>query len=258
MRTLIIDDELEARETLCSALASFCPALDIVGTASNGREGLNLINLYRPELVLLDVEMPDMNGFEVLESLDEVDFALIFVTAYNEYAVKAFDFSAVDYLLKPVEPSRLIHAVERVKQRRDLFQAKEQYDLLLETVRSKDHTVPNKRVTFRTQEEIVFAELRDLIRIEADENCCSVYVLGLQKKVFIAKHLKFYERLFREIPFIFRVHRSHIVNLYYVKKFLREDGGYLLLTGHPDTQSYERVPISNRLRDEILRRLEEL
>lgn len=258
MRTIIIDDETESRAALGDALSLYCPKVDVVGQGTNGEHGLRLIRELQPELVFLDVEMPDLSGFEVLRSLGEVDFALIFVTAFNQYAVQAFDCSAVDYLLKPVDPARLVRAVEKVHERNHLQQLKAQYEVLWETIQSKNTLSLNNRITFSTQEEIIFVALKDLIRIEADQNCCSVYVEGYPRRIFIARHLKFYERLFEDVFFLFRVHRSHIINLHYVQKFLREDGGYVLVPNPDSPDGLIRIPVANRLRDTVIDRLQSL
>lgn len=258
IRTLIIDDEIEARTALATTLSQFCPLIEVIGQGFNGKSGLDLIKQLKPELVFLDVEMPDLSGFDLLHQLEKIDFAIIFITAFNQYAVRAFEFSAVDYLLKPIDPPRLIRAIEKVKVYQTNKQTKEQYKLLLEIMQSKKVASLDNRITFSTQEAVIFVMLKDLIRIEADQNCSSVFVKGLPKKIFIAKHLKAYERLFQDIPFLFRVHRSHIVNLYHVKKFLREDGGYLLVTSHNNNAKEERIPVSNRIRDDLLVRLNNL
>ncbi|MBL7793811.1 MAG: response regulator [Saprospiraceae bacterium] len=254
MKAIIIDDEKEARDALRDTLYNYCPTIEVMGFATNGREGLNLIQEHNPDIVFLDVEMPDLSGFDVLNSLERIHFALIFVTAYNEYAVRAFEFSAIDYLLKPIDPPRLIEAIEKVRERQRLFQLEEQYKLLSDIIQAKRPPLLNNRITFSTQEEIIFVTLKDLIRIEADQNFSSVYVLGLPKRILIAHHLKYYERLFADLPFFFRVHRGHIVNLFYVRKFIREDGGYLLVRDQ-QSQEYHKIPVANRQREELLKRL---
>lgn len=258
MRAIIIDDEVEAGDALRDSLQLYCPSIDIVGYGNNGKSGLELIRKIQPDLVFLDVEMPDLSGFEVLKTIGEINFALVFITAFNQYAIHAFEFSAIDYLLKPIDPPRLIEAIEKVQERHRLSQLEEQYTLLIEILQSKNPPSLNNRITFSTQEEIVFASLKDLIRIEAQHNCSSVFIKGLPKKITIAKHLKVYEQLFQNIPFMFRVHRGHIVNLYHVKKFIRKDGGYILVDSDQKEGKDIPIPVSNRQRDDLLERLARL
>jgi two-component system LytT family response regulator len=252
MTAVIIDDEKAARETLVNLVGQYCPALHIAGQASSGEEGLHLIQALKPDIVFLDIEMPGLNGFEVLQRLERMEFALIFVTAFNAYAERAFEFSALDFLPKPVDPMRLLRAVHKAGERQQQRTALGQYHLLLELIGMQglppalDH-----RIVFSTQTEIVFSWLRHIVHIRADGNSCWVKLFDQPKPLFIVKNIGEYERLFAPYAFLMRVHRSHLVNLVHVRKFLREECSLLLV-------EKEKVPVTPGKREDLLHRLHAL
>ncbi|MFN0213597.1 MAG: LytR/AlgR family response regulator transcription factor [Saprospiraceae bacterium] len=251
MNALIIDDEAQARDALSELLKTYCPGIHLAGTAENGVAGLERIDTLRPDIVFLDVEMPIMGGFEVLQNLEKIDFALVFVTAYNRYAVRAFEFSAVDFLLKPVEAARLIQAVYKASEQNRRQHTLEQYSLLLELVNQQGHPVTlDHRIVFAMQNEIVFSWLRNLIWIDADANMCYIKLADQDKTLHIARTIGDYEKQFEGYENLMRVHRSNIVNLLHVKKFLREDGVLLMTDGL-------KVPVAANKREEVLNRLKE-
>ncbi|MBV6442583.1 MAG: Transcriptional regulatory protein BtsR [Saprospiraceae bacterium] len=251
MTALIIDDEAGARDALAELVQLYCPGLKLVGTAVNGETGIELIRQKHPGIVFLDVEMPGMDGFEVLRRLGKTDFALIFVTAYNRHAVRAFEFSAVDFLLKPVEASRLIQAVHRASERHHEQNTLEQYQLLLELINQQGHSVAlDHRIVFSMQNEIVFSWLRNLIWIDADTNMCYVKIADYDKPLHIARTIGDYEKQFEGYDNLMRVHRSNIINLLHVKKFLREDSVLVMTDGL-------KVPVAANKREEVLKRLRE-
>lgn len=249
MSALIIDDEAQARDALASLLRIYCPGVELVGMAESGTAGLELIHLKNPGLVFLDIEMPDMDGFEVLRRLDKIDFALVFVTAYNRYAVRAFEFSAVDFLLKPVEAPRLIQAIHKASEQNRQQHTLEQYKLLLELVNQQENPVAlDHRIVFAMQNEIVFSWLRNLIWIDADTNMCYVKIADYDKPLHIARTIGDYEKQFEGYDNLMRVHRSNIINLVHVKKYLREDSVLVMTDGL-------KVPVAANKREEVLKRL---
>ena len=249
MTAIIIDDERQSRDALASLLQTYCHNTHLVGQAESGESGIELIRRLRPDLVFLDVEMPDMDGFEVLRRFDRVDFALVFITAYNRYAVRAFEFSAVDFLLKPVDAGRLTLAVHRAAESRLQQQTLEQYRVLLEHIHQQGNPVAlDHRIVFAMQNEIVFSWLRNLLWIDADANMCYIKLSDHDKTLHIARTIGDYEKQFEGCDSLMRVHRSNIVNLYHVKKYLREDGVLLMTDGL-------KVPVAANKREEVLRRL---
>lgn len=251
MKAIIIDDEKEARESLKALLHAHCRSVNVIGEAQDGLEGLDLIRRSNPELVFLDLEMPGMSGFELLETLGPVNFALIFVTAYNQYAIRAFDFSATGYLLKPVDKDKLQHAVMEARERLVHRNLKEHYEVLLEVLKSQNsQDNHNHRISFRNQEEVVFIHIDDLIRIEADGNISHIYAFGHPKRIVESKNIGQYEDMFQGNPDFRRVHRSHLVNTKHAKKFVRALSALIMPSpdGGPDAQ----VPVSPNRRDGLI------
>jgi len=249
MTAILIDDERQSRDALASLLKTYCHDIQMVGQAESGESGIELIRRLRPDLVFLDVEMSDMDGFEVVRRFDRVDFALVFVTAYNHYAVRAFEFSAIDFLLKPVDAGRLAQAVHRASESHRQHQTLEQYRVLLEHIHQQGNPVAlDQRIVFAMQNEIVFSWLRNLIWIDADTNMCYVKLADHDKTLHIARTIGDYEKQFEGYDTLMRVHRSNIVNLHHVKKYLREDGVLVMTDGF-------KVPVAANKREEVLRRL---
>jgi two-component system LytT family response regulator len=247
MNAIIIDDEKQAREALAALLETYCNDIVLVGEAENGEEGLELIRTAKPDLVFLDVEMPMLDGFGVLERLSNIDFALIFVTAFNQYAERAFEFSALDFLRKPVDIARLLKAVNKAASHKTNHTVAEQLRLLLERVGQQGNPVAtDHRVAFAMHDEIVFSWVRNVIWIEADTNMCWIKLADHEKRLYIAKNIGEYERLFEPYQDLKRVHRSFVAHRNHVKKYLREDGELLMSDG-------KSIPISSNKKEEIMR-----
>ncbi len=254
MNAIIIDDEPQAREMLAAHLRDFCPQVQLKGQAEDGRKGLELFRYTKPDLVFLDVEMPELDGFGFLNRIQPTQSAIIFVTAWQQYAERAFDFCALDFLRKPVEPTRLVQAVHRATERHLLLHTQGQYQMLLELIQHQSAAAADKRnhrIAFATQTEIVYSWMRNLVRVDADTNFSYVKLAEQQQPLHIARSIGEYERQFEDYPFLLRIHKSHLVNLYHVKKFLREDCVLLMTDGL-------KIPLSDAKRAETLRRLVEL
>ena len=240
--TIIIDDEPDAVDFISSIATEYCPDLDVVGKANNVREGVALINEIKPDLVFLDVEMPNGTGFELLTHFPEKTFDVIFITAFNHYAIQAIKFSAVDYLLKPININEFIEAVNKVvsKRRSGVLSGNENFDILLENLRTSHPT----RLVIPTSDGREYLNPKDIIRIEADRSYSWFFITG-RHKILVSRHLKEFQDLLNDRNF-FRPHNSHLINLDFVKKFIRHDGGYIEMTDG------SQIPISRNRKDLFL------
>lgn len=239
-KAVIIDDILKARDFLKRDLASFCPQVELVGEAEGVVTGLKVIKKLRPDIVFLDINMNDGSGFDILELLDEIQFKVIFTTASDEYAIKAFKFSAVDYLLKPIDVNELTKAVEKaIAQGKS--EGQEQVELLRDTVASSERM---EKIALHTAEKIHICELKDIIRCESSINYTTFFFED-GHKVLVTKTLKFYDHLLTGSGFL-RTHQSHLINLIHVKEFVKGDGGYILMNNAAN------IPVSARKRAEVV------
>ncbi|MEZ4937007.1 MAG: LytTR family DNA-binding domain-containing protein [Crocinitomicaceae bacterium] len=246
IKALLIDDEEKARNTLSSLLSAYCAEVEIIATSANVPDGVIAINQYKPELVFLDVEMPFYNGFELLKFFEKVDFEIIFVTAYSEHAIKAFEVSAIDYILKPIDIDQLVQAVEKFKEKRNLKNADQRLHLMQENLNSAEI----KRIALPMNDGLVFLELKDIVVFQADGAYTHVH-LENGSKILVSKKLKFFEDLLVGRPLFFRTHRSHIINLNFVQKYLKGEGTILMDGQH-------LVSVSREKKQEFERMLKEL
>jgi two-component system LytT family response regulator len=241
LRVVIIDDEPDAVKFIQGIVTEYCPNLSIVGTANSARDGISVITQEKPDLVFLDVQMPHGTGFDLLSSFTEKSFDVIFITAYNHYAIQAIKFSAVDYILKPVNISELIEAVTKVEQKRASREYRNlDYSNLLENLR----TPRPSKLAIPTNDGIEYLNTSEIIRIEADRSY-SWFFLTDKRKYLVSRNLKEYQELLQDVDF-FRPHNSHLINMIFVKKFIRHEGGYIEMTDGSN------VPISRGKRDLFL------
>jgi len=241
LKTLIVDDEQDAVGFIASIIREYCPRLDIIGTASSVKEGVSIIIEEKPDLVFLDVEMPHGSGFDLLGHFPEKTFDVIFITAFNHYAIRAIKFSAVDYILKPININEFIEAVDKVIHKRaSVSDRNANYSTLLENLRS---SIP-ARLAIPTSDGMEYLNTKDIIRIEADRSYCWFY-LSDKRRILVSKNLKEYQELLSERNF-FRTHNSHLINLEYVKKYIRSEGGSIEMTDG------SHIPVSRSRRDLFL------
>ncbi len=224
LKAIIIDDEPDCVQLLALQLKEHCPNVQVLAQMTAPEEGLQAIRSLNPDLVFLDVEMPRMNGFQLLEQLEELPFSLVFVTAYNEFALKAFRFSALDYLLKPLNVSQLCEAVRKAEKRQRIDQG--QLDLL--RYQLKEGKYPSK-IAVPFQSGVVFVELSELIYCEADSNYTKLFLTN-GKNYLLSKTLRDVQEVLEERNFL-RVHRQYLINLDHIKMYHRGDGSYLVMTG---------------------------
>jgi two-component system LytT family response regulator len=245
IKALIIDDESNARETLKMLLAQHAKNVDVIGTAENAEAGFSMIESHKPDLVFLDVEMPKGTGFDLLERCEQVNFQVIFTTAYGHYAIKAIKFSALDYLLKPIDITELQDAVRKVEELLATSKSRENHSIraLIENL----NNTSSKKIAIPDLEGITFVDLDDILRCEADRNYTCIYLQN-GRKIVSSKVLKEYEKLFADYHFI-RLHNSHIINMRHVKRYIEGEGGTVVMT---DDSS---VDVSRRRKSEFLERL---
>jgi two-component system, LytTR family, response regulator len=224
-KAIIIDDEPYCCEILAAMLESDCPDVEVVNICSNASDGLAAIRQHSPDLVFLDVEMPKMNGFEMLEQLASINFHLIFTTSYDQYALKAIRFSAIDYLLKPIDREELNKAVQKVK---DRFQVTipQQLEILMEKLKQSSN--PVSKIALPTMEGLQMIPIDTIVSCESDDNYTELK-LKSGKKLLVTRSLKEIEETLEQHSFI-RVHRSYLVNLNEIEKYIKGEGGYLVMS----------------------------
>ncbi len=242
---VLIDDDANLRSGMRTMLTRYAPDIQILGEAEDVESGIRVISEFKPQVVFLDIQLSDGTGFDILEQLAQKfgksSFHIVFITAHEQYAIKAFRFSALDFLLKPVDPEELekvIHKIRTVLEKNDSYA---HIDLLLENIRKK---VDNfKRIALSTSDGIHLFEISDIIRCESEDNYTKFFIKN-HKPVLISKTLKEYEELLSEHGFE-RIHQSHLINLSYLKSYIRKDGGYVIMADNSN------LPISQRKKERL-------
>ncbi len=244
INTVIIDDERLAIESLRWEIDNFCKEIKVVETFTNPKDAISGINYLKPELVFLDIEMPELDGFQLLQLLDYKNFDLIIITAYNQYAIKAFKANAIDYLLKPVDPDELVSAVEKVKARRkDNVQNKN-----IETILSKlldDHKSEAQRIPLLLSNKVIMVNAEEITYCKSDGAYTHVY-LEDGNDHFVSKSIKNLEKILPPDIFI-RVHKSYIVNYKKIVEFIRTGNGELVLSNE------QVIPVSRTHKNKVLK-----
>ena len=242
---LIVDDEKSGRENLSGLLKTHCPNIAVIAEAKSVSEAISAIENYSPQLVFLDIEMPGENGFQLLEHFRDFQFEVIFVTAYDNYAIKAIRFSAADYILKPINLHELKTAVDKVAEQIRQKTENEKIKQLYFNV----HHPRDPKIGLPTNDRIEFVEVKNIIRCQGDGNYTHLFFSG-RKPLLIAKTLIEFEDLLEEHAFI-RVHKTHLVNLNYVTAFLKNDGGQLILSNG------ESISVSRRRKEKVIKKLKD-
>jgi two-component system LytT family response regulator len=241
MRAVLVDDIKIFRDNLIQDLNDFCPEVEVVGVADGVVSAAKIIKSKQPDVVFLDIQINQGTAFDLLELLGEIDFKIIFTTASDEYAVKAFKLSAIDYLLKPIDIDELKSSVAKVSSN-----PSDDYNLLKSNIQEKEKA--NKRLALHSQDKIEIVPIGDIIRCESNINYTQFYLKG-GFKILVTKTLKEYDKILSEYGF-YRVHQSHLINIDYLKEYLKIDGGYLKMI---DGSS---VPISTRKKSFVLKLLQ--
>lgn len=244
IRAVLIDDEPKNNRILKLMLEEFCPDVKIEGQADNAAVGAQLVQEVKPDLVFLDIEMPYGSGFDLLDQLKPIHFEVIFITAFNDYSLKAIKYSALDYLLKPVNIDELIAAVAKAVQKVAARNINERIEALLYNLQKPQQAV--QKLALPSKEGYVFVLLSDIMRCESKGGYTTFYIKGMDK-VLSSKSIKEYEPLLPDDLF-FRIHNSHIVNLNCVKKYHRGRGGYL------EMEDGTMIEVATRRKDELMAR----
>jgi len=241
---IVVDDEQKARETIINILGLSNLDFKISGEADSVNSAYDLINKKHPDLVLLDINLPDGTGFDLIKMFSHINFKVIFITAHEEYAIKAFKFSALDYILKPITAGDLIQAVEKA----DETISKEENEIKINAVLSNLEKI--KKIVLKTAESIHIVQVKNIIRCEADVNYTTFY-LDNGESLLVSKTLKEYSELLETSGF-FRTHQSHLVNFDHILRYDKTEGGHLVMNDE------SIVPVSSRKKDDLFKLFERM
>lgn len=225
IRAILIDDESNSLEMMEWLLKTYCPQVKVEAMCDSGEKGIEAIRKLKPDVVFLDIEMPHMNGFDMLEQFDRLNFDVVFCTAYDQFAIKAFRYSAVNYLLKPIDPDDLKETIRRLEEKRS-SPAREQIELLIQNIRQSNRQ-SLQRIALTTGDGLFFAETKDIIYCQAESNYTNIVLTG-GRKILVSKVLKEIDEILSG-PDFYRIHNSYLINLNHIQKFVRGEGGYVIM-----------------------------
>lgn len=248
IRVIVIDDEKRVAKAIAKIIEAHCIGFSVIGIAHTVKSGVELINKHKPDLVTLDINLPDGSGFDLLKKVEDIDFKLILITAYEEHALKAIKFSAIDYILKPIDEIELSDAFRKVK----TIHKKENNKLVLDSLLSglSDKPKEHKKIVLKTADDIHLIKVSDIIRCESEGSYTSFYLTD-NKKLLVSKNLKEYEDLLSDFGF-FRAHHSHLININCIERFHKADGGIIYMSDQSE------IPVSVRKKDSLLKLFGEL
>lgn len=241
IRAVIVDDEINNQELISNLLKSYAENVQVVGLASNVETAFKIINEQHPDLIFLDIQMPDGTGFDLLKKFDKINFKIIFVTAHQEFAIEAFKYSALDYLLKPLSPTNLLEAVKKAEESMGSDELNMKLKILLNNI--AEPIKNKKKIVLKTMERIYSVDLDDIIRFESDGGYTKVYLTD-GKRIMVSRTMKEFDDLLSDVGFL-RVHNSHLVNMNYLFCFEKTEG-------HLVMKDDSIVPVSNRKKDQLL------
>lgn len=242
LKAIIIDDEQDGRDVLGMLIADFCPEVSLLEICSGGKDGVKAIQKHHPDIVFLDIDMPGMSGFDVLDCVKNMKLKVVFVTAHNQHAIRAFKYSAVDYLLKPVSPQDLIEAIAKAKQLHFHID-NSQYEMLLGHLKNEEQ-IPEV-IALPMADGLQVVNIRDIMYCKADRNYTHVYMTD-KRKYLVSKQLKEFENLLVSHGF-FRIHHSSLVNLKFINKYVRGEGGYVIM------KDESTIELSRQKKEEFLK-----
>ncbi len=232
IKALVIDDEKNSRDILEWQVSKHCPSVKIMASISSSLDAVDIIPKLCPQLIFLDIQMPEVNGFELLEKLNPINFEVIFTTAYNEYAVKAFKYNAMDYLLKPVDVEELKAAVAKVESK------------LNAPSNTEPAPHPGKRMALTTSNSLIFIDPENILYCEGKSNYTYFHLNTPEKKILISRTLKDIEEILTSFNF-FRIHNSYLINMKYAKEYVRGSGGYVVM------QNSDQLTVARSRKDEF-------
>ncbi len=244
MKAIIIDDETRVRNTITKLVESNFPDVSIVASAGDIESGYKMVTELNPDILFLDIHLPDGNGFDLLKKIETISFKLIFVTAHEEYALQAIKLSALDYILKPIDQDELSNAINKAH---EIFKREEEQLKVKALLDNFEEKKTLKRIILRTSDYLHFVNIDDIIRCESDNNYTFFYLTD-NKKVLVSKTIKEYEELLKNSGFL-RVHQSHLINLLFVDKYVKSEGGYLQMKDNSN------IPISINNKQYVLKML---
>jgi two-component system LytT family response regulator len=252
MKIIIVDDEMQSHKVLSSLITSHHPDLHIMASGYNVQEGLELVEKYKPDLVFLDIEMPDGLGFDLLKKIGKPNFKVIFITAHEHYALSAIKFGALDYILKPVSPEELKQAITKAREKVHENISQQQLQVLFDTIHNFQERKLPTRICISTSEGIFYKLVKNIIRLEAQQNYTAFSIADATRKILASINIGEYVEQFDPYVQFMKVHRSHLVNLEYVDKYVKADGGYLVM------KDGSSVSVSRPFREELLERLTQI
>lgn len=242
LKVILVDDELPSLQNLEQKIIEFCPDLTIIGNTQKPETAIEMIESLKPDVVFLDIEMPRMNGFKMLEEIKEKNFEVVFTTAYNHYAIDAVRISAFDYLVKPISVNELQSTVGRLFKNTH-NKTPEKLDVLRQSLSS--YRSQHDKISIATSEGVEFIEIKQILRIESSSNYSKIFFMD-GKNILVTKLLKDFEEILQPYRF-YRIHNSHLINLNYIKKYIRGDGGQVVM------ENNEVVDVSRRKKEEFLK-----
>ncbi|MEO5583658.1 MAG: LytTR family DNA-binding domain-containing protein [Saprospiraceae bacterium] len=226
IRTILIDDELDSLSALSLILTEQCPDILILDTCSSPSAGISSILEHKPDLIFLDIEMPLINGFDLLEKVKDQSLSVIFTTAYHHYAITAIRYSALDYLVKPIDPKELVASLERYKIQKTKTSNVEQFQFLLDKISQKEHTL--KKLAIPNMEGFRLIDIDDIISCEADDNYTHIHLKN-KTKLTASRTLKDIQHLLSDYDFFIRIHHSYLINLKEVNQYIKGEGGHVIM-----------------------------
>lgn len=243
MRTVIVDDETRSRQTICNFIEKYAPHLEVIGQADGVENAIEMIDELQPQLVFLDIQMGDGTGFDVLGRVKFNQFKLIFCTSFDNYAIKAFRYSAIDYILKPIDPDIFVSAIRKIE-----TEPRNPLAPRLDVLNNNKSGF--SRIALHSVDGISLIKVSDIIRCESDVNYTRFYIAN-SPVIVVPKTLKEYDEMLTDHGFI-RVHKSHLVNIDYIRKYIKGDGGWVIMADD------SKIEVSRRKKDNLMEILEKL
>jgi two-component system LytT family response regulator len=238
---VIVDDETRARDTIISMLSIYCNKIKVIGQAWDVESAFKLINDIKPEVVFLDIQMPDGSGFDLLKRFQNIFFKFVIITAFQDYAIRAFKFSAIDFILKPIDPTDLINAVEKLSETIREEEMNHKFKTFIENIQQPDQ--PPKKLLLKTIESVIVADTESIIRCESQSNY-TLFHFSNRPKLIVSRTLKEFEEILSSSGFI-RTHQSHLVNIKYITSFTSQPESFVTLTDG------NTIPVAVRKRETV-------